>query len=53
MFALTSSMSYFLCSRSIDMRKGIYSLYQYIKSEMGAIRYRVRYIFLWEGIVIR
>jgi hypothetical protein len=34
MFALTSSMTYFLCSQSIDMRKGIYSLYQYIKSEM-------------------
>jgi hypothetical protein len=34
MFALTSGMTYFLCGRCIDMRKGIYSLYQYIKSEM-------------------
>jgi len=34
MFALTSGMTYFLCSRSMDMRKGIYSLYQYIKCEM-------------------
>jgi hypothetical protein len=35
MFALTSSMTYLFCSRRMDMRKGIYSLYQYIKSEMG------------------
>jgi len=34
MFALTSTMTYVLCSRRIDMRKGIYSLYQHIKSEM-------------------
>jgi hypothetical protein len=34
MFALTSSMTYFLCSQRIDMRKGIYSLYQYVKSEI-------------------
>ena len=34
MFALTSSMTCFLCSRCVDMRKGIYSLYQIVKSEM-------------------
>lgn len=35
MFALTSGMTYYLCPRSIDMRKGIYSLYSHVKSEMG------------------
>jgi transposase len=34
MFALTKSMSYYLCSSRVDMRKGIYSLYQTVKSEM-------------------
>ena len=34
MFALTKSMSYYLCPGSVDMRKGIYSLYQIVKSEM-------------------
>ena len=34
MFALCPSMSYYLCPGSIDMRKGIYSLYQIVKSEM-------------------
>jgi len=33
MFALTKSMDYYLCP-CIDMRMGIYSLYQVIKSEM-------------------
>jgi len=33
-FALCQSMSYYLCPGSIDMRKGIYSLYQIVKSEM-------------------
>ena len=35
MFALTSSMSYYLCPHDVDMRKGIYSLYQLVKSDMG------------------
>ena len=34
MFALTKSMSYYLCPGSVDMRKGIYSFYQIIKSEL-------------------
>ena len=34
MFALTKSMSYYLCPGSVDMRKGIYSLYQIVKSQM-------------------
>ena len=34
MFALTKSMRFYLCPVAIDMRKGIYSLYQYVKSEM-------------------
>jgi transposase len=34
MFALTKSMSYYLCPGRVDMRKGIYSLYQIIKSEL-------------------
>jgi len=34
MFGLTKTMSYYLCPSSVDMRKGIYSLYQIIKSEM-------------------
>jgi transposase len=35
MFALTSSMSYYLCPQDVDMRKGIYSLYQLVRSEMN------------------
>ncbi|MDR0795799.1 MAG: IS66 family insertion sequence element accessory protein TnpB [Tannerella sp.] len=27
-------MTYFLCTSRMDMRKGIYSLYQYVKTEM-------------------
>jgi transposase len=34
MFALTKSMSYYLCPGSVDMRGGIYSLYQIVKSQM-------------------
>jgi hypothetical protein len=34
MFGLTKTMSYYLCPGSIDMRKGIYTLYQIVKSEM-------------------
>jgi hypothetical protein len=34
MFALTPSMSYYLSPASVDMRKGIYSLYQIVKSEL-------------------
>jgi transposase len=34
MFALTSSMSYYLFPHYVDMRKGIYSLYQLAKSGM-------------------
>ncbi|MDR2571245.1 MAG: IS66 family insertion sequence element accessory protein TnpB [Oscillospiraceae bacterium] len=34
MFALTKTMSYYLSPGSIDMRKGIYSLYQIVKSEL-------------------
>ena len=34
MFALTKSMSYYLCAGSVDMRGGIYSLYQIVKSQM-------------------
>jgi transposase len=34
MFALTKSMSYYLCPGCVDMPKGIYSLYQIVKSEM-------------------
>src|SRR5215469_7182306 len=34
MFALTKSMSYYLSPGIIDMRKGIYSLYQIVKSEL-------------------
>jgi len=34
MFALTSSMTYFICPHCVDMRKGIYSLYNHVKSEM-------------------
>ncbi|MDD4821707.1 MAG: IS66 family insertion sequence element accessory protein TnpB [Bacteroidales bacterium] len=34
MFALTKSMSYHLCSHDVDMRKGIYSLYQLVKTDM-------------------
>ena len=34
-FALTSSMIYYLCPHDVDMRKGIYSLYQLVKSDMG------------------
>ena len=33
MFALTKSMEYYLCP-CVDMRRGIYSFYQVIKSEM-------------------
>lgn len=35
MFALTSSMNYYLCPHHVDMRKGIYSLYQLVKCDMG------------------
>jgi hypothetical protein len=35
MFALTSSMSYYLFPHDVDMRKGIYSLYQLVRSDMG------------------
>lgn len=35
MFGLTSSMSYYLCPHYVDMRKGIYSLYQIVRSDMG------------------
>ena len=34
MFGLTKTMGYYLCPGSIDMRKGIYMLYQIVKSEM-------------------
>ena len=34
MFALTESMNYYLCPHYVDMRKGIYSLYQLVKSDM-------------------
>ena len=34
MFALTSNMTYFMSPRYVDMRKGIYSLYGLVKSEM-------------------
>ena len=34
MFALTPSLSYYLCPGYVDMRKGIYSLYQTVKSEL-------------------
>ena len=34
MFALTPSMNYYLSSGGVDMRKGIYSLYQIVKSEL-------------------
>jgi transposase len=34
MFALTKSMRYYLSPGSVDMRKGIYSLYQIVKSEL-------------------
>ena len=34
MFALTPSMSYYLSPGIVDMRKGIYSLYQIVKSEL-------------------
>ena len=34
MFALTKTMHYYLCAGNINMRKGIYSLYQIVKSEM-------------------
>jgi len=33
MFALTSSMTYFICPRT-DMRRGIYSLYSQVKTGM-------------------
>ena len=35
MFALTSSMVYYLCPHDVDLRKGIYSLYQLVKSDIG------------------
>ena len=28
-------MAYYLCPHDVDMRKGIYSLYQLVKSDMG------------------
>jgi hypothetical protein len=34
MFALTPSMSYYLSPCVVDMRKGIYSLYQIARSEL-------------------
>jgi hypothetical protein len=34
MFALTKSMRFYLSPGAIDMRKGIYSLYQIVKSEL-------------------
>jgi len=34
MFGLTSGMSYFLYPRYVDMRKGLYSLYQLVKTDM-------------------
>jgi len=34
MFALTKSMHYYLSPGVVDMRKGIYSLYQIVKSEL-------------------
>lgn len=35
MFALTSSMRYYLCPHHVDMRKGIYSLYQLVRTGMN------------------
>lgn len=35
MFALTESMNYYLCPKAVDMRKGLYGLYHFIKTEMG------------------
>jgi len=34
MFALTKSMRYYLSPGSVDLRKGFYSLYQIVKSEL-------------------
>lgn len=34
MFALEKSMSYYLCPGYVDLRRGIYSLYQLVKSEL-------------------
>ena len=34
MFSQTKTMRYYLCAGNVDMRKGIYSLYQIVKSEM-------------------
>ena len=34
MFALTKSMRYYLAPGSVDMRKGIYSLYQIVRSAL-------------------
>lgn len=35
MFALTESMNYYLCPHAVDMRKGLYGLYHFVKTEMG------------------
>lgn len=35
MFALTESMNYYLCPNAVDMRKGIYGLYHFVKTEMS------------------
>ena len=35
MFALTESMNYYLCPQVIDMRKGLYGLFHFVKTEMG------------------
>jgi len=35
MFALTPSMSYYLSPGNVDMRKGLYSLYQIVKLELN------------------
>lgn len=60
MFALTKTMSYYLCPGAVDMRKGIYSLYQLVKSQfkrdplsgevfifLGKTRHSIK-ILLWD-----
>ena len=34
MFALTESMNYYLCPQAVDMRKGLYGLFHFVKTEM-------------------
>ena len=35
MFALTESMNYYFCPQVVNMLKGLYGLFHFVKTEMG------------------